>query len=71
MKIKMNDIVQFFDTFILSEPIKSNENNSFYRLLFDKRVISTQFLCEKLDIDYDVETERVRLETEFRQQLGN
>jgi len=47
-----------------------SQKNSLFMQLWDKKIVSTQFICEKLQIDYDVETERVRLESEFQQQLG-
>jgi len=46
------------------------QKNQMFVQLWDKGVVSTQFLCEKLDIDYDTETERVRLESAFQQQMG-
>ena len=47
-----------------------SQQNQLYMQLWDKKIVSTQFICEQLDIDYDVETERVRLETQYQQQLG-
>ena len=47
-----------------------SQRNSFFLQLWDKKIVSTQFICEKMQIDYDIETERIRLETEFQQQLG-
>jgi hypothetical protein len=38
--------------------------------LLEKKIVSTKHLCEKFEIDYDVETERVRLETQYQQQMG-
>src|ERR1035437_7309 len=38
--------------------------------LWEKKIVSTKHLCEKFEIDYDVETERVRLETQYQQQMG-
>jgi len=38
--------------------------------LWDKKIVSTQYVCEEFGIDYDIETERIRLETEYQQQLG-
>jgi len=47
-----------------------SQQNQLYMQLWDKKIVSTQFICEQLDIDYDVETERVRLETGYQQKLG-
>lgn len=47
-----------------------NQRNQTFISLWDKGVVSTQFICEKLGIDYDVETERVRLEAGYQQQIG-
>ncbi len=46
------------------------QKNQMYVQLWDKGIVSTQFICEQLGIDYEVETERVRLEQQFQQQFG-
>lgn len=38
--------------------------------LWDKGIVSTQYVCEQFGINYDIETERVRLEQQFQAQLG-
>lgn len=46
------------------------QRNSMYMQLWDKKIVSTEFICEKIGIDYDTETERIRWETLFQQQMG-
>ncbi len=46
------------------------QRNQMFIQLWDKQIVSTQFICEKLGIDYDTETERVRLEQMYQQQMG-
>ena len=46
------------------------QKNQMYLQLWDKGIVSTQFICEKMGIDYDIETERVRMEQQYQQQLG-
>jgi len=47
-----------------------SQKNQMYLQLWDKGIVSTQFICEKMEIDYDIETERVRLEQQYQQQMG-
>jgi len=47
-----------------------SQRNNFFMQLYKEQIVSTQFICEKMGIDYDVELERVRLENVFRQQAG-
>jgi very-short-patch-repair endonuclease len=47
-----------------------SQKNQLYMQLWEKRLVSSQFILEKLGINYDVETERVRLETGYQQQNG-
>lgn len=46
------------------------QKNQMYMQLWDKGMVSTQFILEKMGIDYDIETERVRMEQQYQQQLG-
>jgi hypothetical protein len=46
------------------------QKNQMFLQMWDKGIISTQFVCERMDIDYDTETERIRLESAFQQQMG-
>ena len=46
------------------------QKNNMYLQLWDKGIVSTQFICEKLDIDYNNEVEKVRMEQQYQLQLG-
>jgi hypothetical protein len=46
------------------------QKNQFYLQLWDKGMVSTQFMLEKMGIDYEEETAKVRMEQQYQQQLG-
>lgn len=46
------------------------QRNNMFLQLWDKGILSTQTLCEKLNIDYDSEVEKVRMEQQYQLQLG-
>jgi len=46
------------------------QRNQLYLQLWEKQLISGQLLLEKLNIDYNTEVERVRMEQMFAMQLG-
>ena len=38
--------------------------------MWDKQLVSTQFIHEKFDIDHETEVERIRMEQAYQMQLG-
>ena len=46
------------------------QKQQLYMQMWDKQLVSTQFIHEKFDIDHETEVERVRMEQSYQMQLG-
>jgi hypothetical protein len=46
------------------------QKQQLYMQMWDKQLVSSQFIHEKFDIDHETETERIRMEQAYQMQLG-